>query len=227
VVARKQHWVFILGVLRPLGHLWQPLLSRALAPFGLAPDQACLSDLSGWLDLLVAWNARIDLTAARDQDELVDLMVADAAILAASTCEGARWVDVGSGAGAPGFALALLRRDIHVTLVEPLQKRTSFLRTAIGKAATSRVEVVRGRGEDLATRPGRFDVAVSRATLPASEWLSLGARLVEPSGSVWVLLARGETPKLAGWDPVLDRAYAWPLTAAQRRVLRFERPRAL
>jgi 16S rRNA (guanine527-N7)-methyltransferase len=215
--------VFIAGVLKPLGHLWRPLLLRALAPFGLAPDGAALSGLSDWLDLLVTWNARIDLTAARDAEELVDLMVADAAILAASARQGDRWVDVGSGAGAPGLALALLRRDVRVTLVEPQQKRASFLRTAIGAAGVVTAEIVRGRGQDLARSRRTFDAAVSRATLPASEWLALGAGLVEPAGSVWVLLARGEIPDLEGWHATVDRAYPWPLTAAARRILRYER----
>src|SRR5437870_4377425 len=84
--------------------------------------------LRRWLDLLVTWNARIDLTAARSEAELVDLMVADAVVLAARVPSQARVVDVGSGAGGPGLALAVLRSDLAVTLVEPLAKRVSFLR---------------------------------------------------------------------------------------------------
>src|SRR6186713_564211 len=62
-------------------------------------------------ELVVQWNERIDLTAARDPDELVDLLFADAAaILAEGTvpAAGEVWTDVGSGVGAPGVALALL-----------------------------------------------------------------------------------------------------------------------
>jgi 16S rRNA (guanine527-N7)-methyltransferase len=85
-----------------------------------------------WLDRLEEWNARVDLTAARSTEELVDLMLADAFVVAPRIPRGVRVVDVGSGAGAPGLAIALLRPDLPVTLVEPLGKRVAFLRTVIG-----------------------------------------------------------------------------------------------
>src|SRR4051812_10341863 len=94
--------------------------------------EAARSSIATWLGLVKSWNARIDLTAAKTDRELVDLMVADALILSTRIDPEQRVVDIGTGAGAPGFALALLRPDLKVTLVEPLAKRVSFLRTAIG-----------------------------------------------------------------------------------------------
>ena len=84
---------------------------------------AAIPAVQKWLDLLAEWNARMDLTAARTEDERIDLMLADALALAPRIAEGARVVDVGTGAGAPGLALALLRPDLETTLVEPLTKR--------------------------------------------------------------------------------------------------------
>jgi 16S rRNA (guanine527-N7)-methyltransferase len=177
--------------------------------------------IGSWLSLVRAWNARIDLTAARSDDELVDLMVADAAELASRLPAGARVVDVGSGAGAPGVALAVLRPDLRVTLVEPLQKRVAFLRTVVGSVfgAPGRPEVVRARGEDLAGAKA-FDVAVSRATLTPPAWLALGHALA-PGGDVWVLLARDDPPALDGREVADDLRYAWPLTGAERRAVRY------
>jgi 16S rRNA (guanine527-N7)-methyltransferase len=196
-----------------------------------APPRAAAA-LAPWIALITAWNARIDLTAARTDDELVDLMIADAALLAAHIPAGRRVVDVGSGAGAPGLPLAILRPDLAVTLVEPLQKRVAFLRTAIGAliqagsfaGATSPIpRVERARGDALAQRRPAFDTAISRATLPPPAWLALGAALTEGAAApeVWVLLAREEPPQLAGWGAADDLRYRWPLTGAERRAVRY------
>src|SRR5262245_61489940 len=104
--------------------------------------------LSKWLSALVTWNERLDLTAARGTDELLDLMLADASLLARETKEGASVIDVGSGAGAPGLALALARPDLRVTLAEPKTKRVAFLRTVIGLVSATNVTVTRQRGEE-------------------------------------------------------------------------------
>src|SRR5580704_6833435 len=154
------------------------LVDRAAAATGVAIE-AERADVVTWLDRLEEWNARIDLTAARSPEELVDLMLADAVVLAARIPRAVRVVDVGTGAGAPGLPVAFLRDDLAVTLVEPLGKRVSFLRTVIGASGRSDVTLVHGRGETLVGKP-RYDVAVSRATLAPSAWLALATDLVEP-----------------------------------------------
>jgi hypothetical protein len=62
---------------------------------------------------------------------------------------------------------------------------------------------------------GRFDVAVSRATLAPAEWLALGSTLAD---KVWVLLAREEPPPGSIEE---DVKYTWPRTGAQRRAVRY------
>lgn len=202
-------------------------LARVIDASGAEVSDAARRALAGWLEGLVEWNARIDLTAARTDDELVDLMVADALLLARHVPRGARFVDVGVGAGAPGLALAIARPDLDATLVEPLDKRVAFLRRSIGALAGAGPgarlpAVVRGRAEALVREGRTFDVAISRATLPPPEWLALGAKL-SPSGEVWVLLAQGAPPALEGMRVADDLAYTWPLTGAARRALRFVR----
>lgn len=200
-------------------------LARAIATLGADVRDDTRAALCDWLDGIVEWNARIDLTAARGDDELVDLMVADALVLSSHVPDGARVVDVGSGAGAPGLSLAILRPDLDLTLVEPLDKRVAFLRTRVGALARPperRPRVVRGRAEAVVAQGKTFDVALSRATLPPPEWLALGARLA-PQGAVWVLLAQGDAPSLGNWSIADDVRYRWPLTAASRRAVRYTR----
>ena len=154
-------------------------------------------DLGRFLDELATWNAKLDLTAAKGPEELCDLMLGDACALAKVLPQGATVIDVGTGAGGPAISLALLRPDLVLTLVEPLAKRTAFLRTALAAVGRADVRVVRGRGEDLLTAGERWDVAMSRATLAPPAWLSLGADLVRPGGTVAVLLAKEAAPDTA------------------------------
>ncbi len=173
--------------------------------------------LAGWLDKLLLWNARIDLTAARGADELLDLMLADAFVLASSIARDARVVDVGSGAGAPGLPLAILRPDLQLRLVEPLAKRVSFLVTVVGERRLSNVRVERGKGEST---EGGLDVAISRATLAPEAWLALGAELAP---EVHLLLAKSAAPSLSGLTLIEELEYAWPMTGAGRRLARYRR----
>jgi 16S rRNA (guanine527-N7)-methyltransferase len=198
----------------------EQLLARVSGALAFDASAKARSAIETWLDRLDEWNARIDLTAARSAEELVDLMLADALVLAARVPRGVRVVDVGSGAGAPGLALALLRDDLAVTLVEPLGKRVSFLRTVLGVVDRTDVTLVRGRGETLAGKSA-FDVAVSRATLSPPAWLALGSELVASGGLVWTLLANDPAPTHPRATLVDEHAYVWPLTGVDRRALTY------
>jgi 16S rRNA (guanine527-N7)-methyltransferase len=218
--------------LRPPQDGWQPLIERALSQLAHgsidlrsvwledAQQAASARGLRQLLDLVVLWNQRVDLTAARSPEELIDLYLADALVLAARAADSARqrWTDVGTGAGAPGLVLQLLRPELALTLVEPRAKRVAFLRTALGQLRL-RAQLVAGRSESLGA--GECDVAVSRATFPPEQWLAEGARLARQA--VWVLLARGTAPSLPGWELAEQVDYEWPLTRVPRRALRFAR----
>lgn len=184
------------------------------------PTVESVARLTQYVELVQSFNRKMDLTAARSDDELVDLLVADAAIIAPRVEMKAKLVDIGSGAGAPGMPVALLRPDLDVTLVEPLAKRVMFLRTAVGRLSlpgklVARVE--RARAEELIHEP-RFGVALSRATFAPEKWREVGAQLVQPSGEIWVLVT-GEAPPMEGASE--DIAYEWPLTGAKRRAIVF------
>jgi 16S rRNA (guanine527-N7)-methyltransferase len=220
------------GALAPLGAGFRPPIFAVLGGLDATCDERTVSRIVSWLDLLASWNDKIDLTAARSADELVDLMLADAVVLARHAAPGASIVDVGSGAGAPGLALGLLRPDLDVTLVEPLAKRVSFLRTVLGHLGGAAgatpdgegaLRVFRGKGQALVEQSTTFDIAVARATLPPPAWLDLGRHLVNSGGSVWVLLAREPAPETADFRIDVDERYVWPLTGAERRAVRYRR----
>jgi 16S rRNA (guanine527-N7)-methyltransferase len=199
---------------------WTVLVDHAARILGATVAPTARAAVETWLGRLRDWNARIDLTAARTPEELIDLMLADALVLAGMLPRGVRVIDVGTGAGAPGLALALLRDDLQVTLVEPLAKRTSFLRTVIGAVGRGDISVERARGESLSSRR-EWDVAISRATLPPEAWLDLGTNLVAAGGDVWVLLAKDAPPSHHAARLEHEKPYTWPLTCVERRMARY------
>ncbi|HEU4577297.1 MAG TPA: RsmG family class I SAM-dependent methyltransferase [Polyangiaceae bacterium] len=215
---------------RPPRQGWQPLIERSIAalPEAAAPldgvwgsgaeRAAACAALGRLLDLVLLWNQRVDLTAARSPEELVDLYLTDALVIAARAGRepNVSWIDVGSGAGAPGLVLQLLRPDLQLTLVEPRSKRVAFLRTAIGQLRLG-AKVVGARSDSIGG--GACDLALSRATFPPEEWLVEGARLARRG--VWVLLARGSAPGRDGWQATIEIDYEWPLTRVARRALCF------
>ncbi len=143
--------------------------------------------LGRYLDLLLRWNERINLTAVRDPEGIVERHFVDSlAVLPHVPAAATSLVDVGSGPGFPGAVVALARPDLAVTLVESNHKKCAFLETLRRELPLPKTRVLSQRIEDVLAKPGfiPFDVAVSRATLDLPDWLALGSRLVQPPGSV-------------------------------------------
>jgi 16S rRNA (guanine527-N7)-methyltransferase len=201
----------------PLERLFDDLRGQIATVHDIALRAEDWRDACAYLDLLVTWNKQLDLTAAHDDAGLMELFFADAFVLASVAERDESWLDVGSGAGAPGVALSILRSDLSLTLVEPLQKRVAFLRAVVGTLRQSRITVQRSRAERL--DKADWDAAVSRATFEPSEWLAHGVRLARRA--VWVLLARAEPPQLEGWVTGLDVTYQWPRTGVPRRAVKY------
>lgn len=167
----------------PLSH--RPYL-EALGLFGAAADR-----LERYLDLLAAWSARVNLTAARTAKGRVGLLVAPVLPAVPVPAPG-RLIDVGSGNGSPGLVLALLRPDLEVTLLEPRQKRWAFLREAARASGRPDVTVRRER-HDAYPGPAAATVTLRALALPLSEL----AGLVEEGGRI--LLIGGVPGELEGW----------------------------
>ncbi|MDH3199656.1 MAG: class I SAM-dependent methyltransferase [Myxococcales bacterium] len=182
---------------------------------------------AGWPDYfetVKAWGARTDLTGARTDAELAEILFLDAARLieAAWLQSVGSLVDIGAGVGAPTIPLLLASPGHRATLVEPRRKRTAFLRSAIGSLDLADRALVLEQSVDpdapLVTG-APFDVALSRATFSAGRWREIGSRLAD---EVWVFTA--------GTDPVesdlrlLRRIdYEVPSTGAPRSTLAYSR----
>lgn len=97
-----------------------------------------------------------------------------------------RVADIGSGAGLPGLVLAIARPDVHWTLIEPMERRVTWLTEQVDELDLENVEILRARAEDVG-RPGAFDVVTARAVSALRTLLPLTAPLVRDGGEVTLL----------------------------------------
>lgn len=174
--------------------------------------------LARYAALLLRWNERINLTGAETLDQLAREHLGDAFAIAPQLPRAGRCIDVGSGAGLPGIVLAVLRPDLHFTLLEPRQKRRAFLLRVQRELGLTNVAVLAIRVEEhLLDAEQDYDLAVARATLPLAEWLQIGRRLVRPGGAVI---------GLAGADPgslsVECQRFCYDSGAGPRTILRVQ-----
>jgi 16S rRNA (guanine527-N7)-methyltransferase len=163
---------------------------------------ALAANLAAFVRLLMTWNQRINLTAARSAEQVVREHVADSvAVLAHVPADAARAIDVGSGGGFPGIVVGAARPDLDLTLLEPVHKKQAFLAAAIRELGLARCRARAMRVEDYlreAGAAGAADVAMSRATWAVSEWLERGRALVRPGGLVLGFEGREQADLPAG-----------------------------
>ncbi len=100
--------------------------------------------------------------------------------------------DIGSGAGLPGIPLAIAKRHVSVTLIEPLLRRTTFLEEVVEELGLDNVAVVRGRAEEKAivATVGKADVVTSRAVAPLERLAGWSAPLISVGGRLVALKGR-------------------------------------
>jgi 16S rRNA (guanine527-N7)-methyltransferase len=111
-------------------------------------------------------------------------------------------VDLGSGAGLPGIVLALIRPDLSITLLEPMERRCRFLADCITELGLTNADVLRGRAEDTVMRA---DVVTARAVAPLGRLAELAMGLVRPGGMVLAIKGRTAAEELKNARPVLRR----------------------
>ncbi|MBI4236554.1 MAG: 16S rRNA (guanine(527)-N(7))-methyltransferase RsmG [Chloroflexi bacterium] len=147
-----------------------PLLRAGAARLGVALSPAQLAAFRLYLDLLLDWNRRINLTAIRDPVEVERLLFLDSLTLLLAFPGGAeRVVDVGSGAGIPGLPLKIAAPELQVTLLEATGKKVRFLEQAVGLLGLTGVAVVQGRAEELGHAPEHrqaYGIVIARALAP-------------------------------------------------------------
>ncbi|WP_371864531.1 16S rRNA (guanine(527)-N(7))-methyltransferase RsmG [Streptomyces antimycoticus] len=131
------------------------------------------------------------LIGPREVPRLWERHLLNCAVLSEVVPEEVTVCDVGSGAGLPGIPLALTRPDLQITLLEPLLRRTNFLREVVELLGLDHVTVVRGRAEEVLGKLTPMHVVTARAVAPLDRLAGWGVPLLRPYGEM--LLLKGDT----------------------------------
>ncbi len=208
-----------------IAELLQPFLTRSLA-------ESQLHNISMYVDLLLRWNARVNLTAVRKPEEIVTRHFGESLFAArhlipphpGSPAEPSqRVVDVGSGAGFPGLPIKLWAHGIHLTLIESNHKKAAFLREVIGTLTLMNVDVFARRAEEFPTASAKM--VTLRAVERFDSTLPTAARLVAGSGHLALLISQRQVARTVQLLPTFRWQEAQPIPLSSARVLMIGTPK--
>jgi len=172
-------------------------IARELVPFEVELSAPVLSQLRCYLELLLRWNERINLTGIRDAKTIVRRLFGESLSIARAVELRGCLVDVGSGAGFPGLALKLVAPELRVTLIEARQKKCAFLKEVARQCGFSGVAVVAERFEDWAAK-ARLSASLitTRAVVMDSRRLGAMKKLLVPGGKIVLLTTQELSHKI-------------------------------
>ena len=123
-------------------------------------------EFNKYMNLLIEWNKRINLTAITEEDDIVMKHFVDSLTISKYIDNNKRIIDIGTGAGFPGIPLKIYNKSLKITLLDSLNKRINFLNEVIKELELKDIEAIHGRAEELARKSEyreKFDIATSRA----------------------------------------------------------------
>ncbi|HTW57986.1 MAG TPA: 16S rRNA (guanine(527)-N(7))-methyltransferase RsmG [Terriglobales bacterium] len=212
-------------------------------PAFLSPAQLQL--ISTYIDILLRWNARINLTAIRDPEQIVTRHFGESLFAARHlfprapavcpvssavkdfdvdvandqrpTANHVRVADLGSGAGFPGLPIKLWAPNISLTLIESNHKKAAFLREVTRALTLTDVNIQTARAEALAGII--YDVVTLRAVERFETILPTAARLVAPRGRLALLIGSAQQGRARAILPAFSWYNPIPIPGSQSRIM--------
>ena len=155
-------------------------LQSGLKEMGLDLSGEQQDKLLAYVEMLKKWNKTYNLTALRDESQIISHHLLDSLTLPPYLEDAQTMLDVGSGGGQPGIPAAVCRPDLQITLLDANTKKTSFLQQAAIELELKNVRVVSGRVE--AVQGLRADVITSRAFAELADFVNWTAHLLQDGG---------------------------------------------
>jgi len=207
-----------------IGGLETTRIAELLRPFaGDRLPHELLRRLSDYLELLLRWNARVNLTAVREPEQIVtrhfgESLFAARALYPSAATDGTL-VDIGSGAGFPGIPITLWAAEVDLTLVESKQKKVTFLREALRTLDLKNAQVFAGRAEDFVGPSAGSLTVTLRAVECFEQILPTAARLVGKGARLALLIGEAQVTRAHQILPEFSWREAVAIPQSERRVL--------
>ena len=138
-----------------------------------------------YMNLLIEWNEKMNLTAIIDPEEIILKHFIDSITILKELEDNSKIVDVGTGAGFPGIPLSIMNTTLKITLVDSLNKRLIFLQEVVDRLNLKNIEIVHARAEEFGQNKKyreSFDIATSRAVANLSTLSEYLIPLVKVNG---------------------------------------------
>ena len=154
--------------------------AAAVAIFGDQIDQA-----RSFAQTLAGDSDELGLLGPRELDKLWSRHILNSAVVAELVRPGDKVADVGSGAGLPGIPMAIARPDAEFVLIEPMERRSSWMVEVVEDLGLKNVRVLRSRAEDVSEQD--FDIVTARAVAALDKLLKMCVPLLKPGGALIAL----------------------------------------
>jgi 16S rRNA (guanine527-N7)-methyltransferase len=171
-----------------------------------------------YLELLLKWNQKINLTAITKPDEIRELHFIDSLFVVPQIVSRETILDIGSGNGLPGLAIKIACPEIQVTLVESVKKKCDFMREIVRTLKLDRVTVLHQtlkEGDSIAL----FDAVISRAAFKMNRLIRLASPNLKADGIVIGMKGGNIEEELKDLKMVQTVAYALPFSGRKRNLL--------
>ena len=177
-----------------------------------------------YLEQLQIWNRSVNLTSITETEEIIVKHFVDSltGLTVEPIAQGASLVDIGTGAGFPGIPLKITRNDLNITLIEPVQKKISFLYSIVGLLRLEGVTIFYGTLDQFILKNGQdspFDYMTTRA-LKYESVLRRGAKLLATGGKAIIYSSCQINPSEigSGWSINKEREFDLPMGFGHRVV---------
>ncbi|MCI8345157.1 MAG: 16S rRNA (guanine(527)-N(7))-methyltransferase RsmG [Clostridia bacterium] len=158
-------------------------LKEKLRLINIKLEDKQIEEFYNYMNLLLEWNERINLTAITEPIEVILKHFVDSATIIKYIEDNKKIVDVGTGAGFPGIPLNIINSKASYTLVDSLNKRINFLNEVINSLQLNNINTIHSRIEDFGrNNKERFDIATSRAVASLNILLEYLLPLVKIGG---------------------------------------------
>jgi 16S rRNA (guanine527-N7)-methyltransferase len=206
-------------------------MKEYLCQLDLEAENVELDKLYQYMQLLIQWNEKINLTAITQPEEIIVKHFVDSLTVLKYIDMGATIVDVGTGAGFPGIPIKVFREDVKTTLLDSLNKRILFLEEVINQIGIKDIKCIHARAEELASREEhreKYDIAISRAVANMSTLLEYTLPYVRKGGKVICMKGSNieeelkqcqKAIKILGGELQELEAFELPLTDIKRNII--------
>lgn len=195
-------------------------IASLLEPYAPGLSAAQLAQVSAYLELLLRWNVRINLTAVRDEENIVTRHFGESLFAARqlfpSSDMSTRVIDLGSGAGFPGLPLKIYAPALRLVLIESHNKKAAFLNEVVRALEFRQVQVFCDRAEDFSDRA---ELVTLRAVERFAAVLPIAARLVAPAGRLALLIGAPQVAAAQARLPHFSWSAPVDLPGSSQRVL--------